>query len=241
MSKTCIIIPCYNEEHRLKRQVFIDFQNKNDVFDLCFVNDGSTDATQKVLEHLIHQAKNTSFINLNTNKGKAEAIRTAVLKLNTNYDFIGYLDADLSTPLEEMQRIQSIAIAKNKKIVIGSRVKVLGASIQRKAYRHVFGRMIATFIDDFILKLEIYDTQCGAKLFESKLANELFTLPFKSKWLFDVELFARAKNTYGIDFCKEEILEIPLKQWHDEGDSRITFLDVLKTPFNLLKLYSHYR
>lgn len=241
MLKTCIIIPCYNEEKRLKSQVFIDFQSNNNSFHLCFVNDGSLDKTQLVLNQLVQKSKNTSTIHLKTNKGKAEAIRTAVLKLGSNYDYIGYLDADLSTPLNEIQRLLEIAINIQKKVVLGSRIKVLGSSIKRKTYRHVFGRIIATFIDRCILKLEIHDTQCGAKIFEGKLANQLFKEAFKSKWLFDVELFARAKKAYGIAFCKAEILEVPLKQWHDEGDSRITFVDVLKTPFKLLKLYNYYK
>ena len=241
MTDSCIIIPCYNEANRLNIQAYKTFQEQNNTFDLLFVNDGSTDKTLSVLNNLISQLPNTSILNLEKNSGKAEAIRLAVLQLSKNYKYAGYLDADLSTSLSEISRLLSIAKTENKAFVLGSRVKVLGASIKRKFYRHFFGRLVATFIDAFILKLEIYDTQCGAKIIDKTLANAIFKDSFKTKWLFDVELLARTKNLNGKDYCKTNILEVPLNRWHDTEDTRISFLDFLKTPFALFKLYSHYK
>ena len=240
MKKICVIVPCFNEERRLNIEDFIEFQNLNSDFHLCFVNDGSLDNTKIILKNITTKATETSFLSLKNNVGKAEAIRFAIMQKCNDYNWFAYIDADLSTPLSELKRLYHIMLFEKKKMVVASRVKILGASIKRKAYRHIFGRMIATFVDKFILQLEIYDTQCGAKIFDAQLAKELFKEPFKSNWLFDVELFARAKKKYGIRFCKELILEIPLKQWHDTRDSRITFWDVLETPFALIKLYLHY-
>jgi len=74
------------------------------------------------------------------------------------------IDADLSTPLSEITRLLDITKTKSLDFVLGSRIKIIGSSIKRKAYRHFFGRIVATFIDSGILKLDIYDTQCGAKI-----------------------------------------------------------------------------
>ncbi|RLJ67118.1 glycosyl transferase family 2 [Lacinutrix venerupis] len=240
MVDCCIIIPCFNEANRLDIETFKTFQKQNNAINLLFANDGSTDNTFAVLNSLNEKLPNVSILNFEKNSGKAETIRKAVLQTNKKYNYIGYLDADLSTSLSEISRLLNIAKTKNKTFVLGSRVKVLGASIKRKFYRHFFGRMVATFIDSLILKLDIYDTQCGAKIIQSDLALSIFKEPFKTKWLFDVELLARTKKLHGKAYCKSNIIEVPLNQWHDTKDTRISFIDFLKTPFALLKLYSNY-
>ena len=241
MTDSCIIIPCFNEAIRLDVAAYKTFQKQNNAFDLLFVNDGSTDETLSIINTLKDELPNTFNLNLKKNSGKAEAIRQTVLQLDSHYKYVGYLDADLSTSLSEISRLLSIAKNENKALVLGSRIKVLGASIQRKFYRHFFGRLVATFIDSFILKLEIYDTQCGAKIINRELADSIFKEPFRTKWLFDVELLARTKKLKTKKYCKTYILEVPLNQWHDTDDTRISFIDFLKTPFALLKLYSHYK
>ncbi len=237
MSKCCIIIPCYNESSRLDINTYKTFFLTQPNFDVYFIDDGSTDNTLDILEQLKSPTVFTE--KLTKNVGKAEAIRHIVLKLN-QYDYLGYLDADLSTSLDEMQRLIEITKKENKTFVLGSRIKLINSSIKRKAYRHLFGRLVATFIDQIILKLEIYDTQCGAKVLKTDFAKTVFKEPFKSKWLFDVELLARAKTNYNLEFCKTKIAEVPLKKWHDTNDTRITLLDFLNTPFQLLKLYKYY-
>lgn len=241
MTDSCIIIPCYNEANRLNIEAYKTFQKQNKSFDLLFVNDGSTDNTLSVINNLKAELPNTSILNFKKNSGKAEAIRQSVLSLEYNYKYIGYLDADLSTPLSEILRLLNIAKTENKRFVLGSRIKVLNASIKRKVYRHFFGRLVATFIDSLVLKLEIYDTQCGAKIINRELAASIFKEEFKTKWLFDVELLARTKKGFGIAYCKNNILEVPLNQWHDTEDTRILFIDFLKTPFVLIKLYYYYK
>jgi glycosyltransferase involved in cell wall biosynthesis len=241
MTDSCIIIPCFNEASRLDLEAYKTFQKQNNAFDLLFVNDGSTDSTLSTINNLKKELPNTSVLDLKTNIGKAEAVRQAVLQQEDKYKYLGYLDADLSTPLSEIARLLEIAKTENKSFILGSRIKVLGASIKRKFYRHFFGRLVATFIDSLVLNLEIYDTQCGAKIINYDLAKVIFKDAFKTKWLFDVELLARTKKEFGKPYCENNILEIPLNQWHDTEDTRISFFDFLKTPFSLLKIYSNYR
>jgi len=238
--KGLIIIPCFNEANRLNVDSFNAFLKEETVFDCCFVNDASHDNTLDVINAFTTN-KNAFALALTKNHGKAEAIRQAVLKYkNHNYAYIGYLDADLSTSLNEFKRLYS---SKNEAthFILGSRLKKMGSTIKRNRARHFFGRIVATFVDSIILKLGIYDTQCGAKIIKADLAHVIFEEPFKTKWLFDVELLARTKNKYGKNYCKTHILEVPLKQWIDTKDTRISFTDFLKTPFALLKLYRYYR
>ena len=81
----------------------------------------------------------------------------------------------------------------------------------------------------------------GAKIIDNSLAKIIFKEAFKTKWLFDVELLARTKKEFGKTYCENNILEVPLHQWHDTEDTRISFLDFLKTPLSLLKIYTHYK
>jgi len=241
MADTCIIVPCYNEAKRIAITAFQNFIEQSSAIDFCFVNDGSQDKTKDLLESLSNTSARFQVLHLDKNVGKAEAIRQGVLHLDSTYAFIGYLDADLSTPLNEIERLNIIANTSKKTFIMGSRIKLVGTKIERRLKRHISGRIIATFIDDFILKLGIYDTQCGAKIIESKLAKELFQERFQTKWLFDVELIIRAKIKHGKTYCLHNIVEIPLLVWKDIGDSKITFTDILKLPLDFLKINRHYR
>ena len=238
-----ILIPCYNEEDRLDTDAFESFTrlSKRSNVQFLFVNDGSKDNTIELLNTLKQRLPaNVQVLNLKKNVGKAEAIRKGMLHLDhEKYSFIGYFDADLATPLEELERlITHTSKSPAPYLVMGSRVKLLGSTeIKRKIRRHYIGRIFATVVSN-MLKLPVYDTQCGAKLIQSEIVAYLFEKPFQSKWLFDVELLFRLKQHYP-DF-ESRIVEVPLKKWEDKDGSKIGFSYFLKAPFDLLKIYFKY-
>ncbi|MGM5470816.1 glycosyltransferase [Flavobacteriaceae bacterium LMO-SS05] len=241
MQKTCVIIPCYNEKERFPFDDFLKGLKAAEKMDFCFVNDGSTDGTLTVLNQLKSSASNMIVLDRPENKGKAEAIRYAVLHLDTTpYDYIGYLDADLSTSLPEMQRLSSFK-AQDLTFIMGSRIKKLGSVIKRDRFRHIFGRILATVVSACILRIPVYDTQCGAKLIATPLAVDIFREPFVSRWLFDIELLLRVMELKGKSYCDHAVVEIPLLNWHDKGDSRIKIIDFIKIPIDLLKIHNTYK
>jgi len=242
--KSLIIIPCYNEEKRIELEAYDSFlasEQSNDL-QLVFVNDGSTDKTDVVLKELQQNHENIKLISLEKNSGKAEAIRSAVLELKLeDYQYVGYIDADLASPLSEINRLLSIANERNDPpyLVLGSRIKILGlTSIKRKLSRHYFGRVFATIVSK-MLKLPIYDTQCGLKLIRTDQAKALFEREFISSWLFDVELIFRLKELSSM--ASNRIIEVPLMQWEDKKGSKIKFWHFLSVPFELLRIYFRYR
>lgn len=241
--KTCIIIPCYNEEERIQTKDFLEFISNNNI-DFCFVNDGSKDDTINVLHTIKRKEKEKVLIlNLDKNKGKAEAIRIAILDLYNkhNYDLIGYLDADLATPLFEIKNLQREFLENNKLLlVMGSRFKRLGAKIDRNFGRFFFGRIFATLISSFVLKIPVYDTQCGAKLFSTNIPKNIFEQKFITKWFFDVEILLRLKKHYKSNFLNL-ILEYPLKVWEEKGESKLKFSDFLATPIEIIKIKIKYK
>ena len=162
------------------------------------------------------------------NRGKAEAIRRGLqdaLKHRSESDqalqFLGYWDADLSAPLMCLPLFQETFDRKpDCRLVMGSRVRLLGNSIIRRPFRHYLGRVFST-LASLALDLAVYDTQCGAKLFRiDQDLEEVFAAPFSDPWIFDVELLARLKDLWGPD-TESRIIELPLPTWEHVGGSKV--------------------
>lgn len=239
---TVIVIPCYNEASRLPIIEFEQYLHENPSILLLFVNDGSKDSTSNVLHSLQASLKNAYVLDLPINRGKANAVREGFLYAlaNFSFEYIGYFDADLATPLCEIQRLLSDFYSDPKiQMVVGSRILRMGAKIDRNTKRHIFGRVFATIASNTLL-LPVYDTQCGAKLFTKSLASDIFQEPFTSKWLFDVEIFARVAIKNGFPEVMKVILEHPLKHWLEKGDSRIKGKDFFIFPLDLVKIHRKY-
>jgi len=238
-----IIIPCYNEETRFPFPIFLKFAKSNPDVLLCFVNDGSKDNTLGVIKGLqIEQPENISVYSCKQNGGKAEAVRQGMLYIYNNYDIpsMGFLDADCATTPEEW-----LLMARFKEkypqfgAIVGSRIQRLGASINRNEGRSLFSSLVKKFIK-VILKTPFQDTQCGAKIFMRSLVPFLFSQPFMTPWLFDVEIFLRLQKKFGKTTLQKGVLEYPLMNWTEVGDSRLKLKHTIKIPVQLMKLYYRY-
>ena len=232
-----IIIPFYNEVERINlenfHQIFDGFLNYN----FLLVDDGSSDRTIEILEEFQSKFSNVEVLKLDRNVGKAEAIRSVVLSLS-NVDFISYFDADLATPFSELDKLIQFSVQHpNYKMVMGARIKLIGNGVKRSLKRHYFGRIFATIVSQFVLKVAVYDTQCGAKVIDFQTAKTIFEKPFISKWLFDVELLKRLQKFHNL---KEVVKEIPLEKWEEIGNSKIKVVDFLRIPFQLFQIYTKY-
>ena len=241
MEKICVIIPCYNEASRIRLDVFRDFLREQDYIDFCFVNDGSRDNTSEVLRYAVERCPERFLLVDNPdNRGKAEAVRSGMLHVASlgRYDPIGFLDADLATPLEDIHLLVEVMRRQpSVMMTMGARLKRLGANVQRKAYRHYMGRVFATVVS-LLFRMPVYDSQCGAKLFRVSLVPEVFRAPFSSRWLFDVEILLRVRRLYP-DY-ERLVCEVPLRTWIEQGDSRIRFSHLLKMPYELFQIYCRY-
>jgi glycosyltransferase involved in cell wall biosynthesis len=232
--KVTIIIPFYNEEKRIVLESFHQIFNNTSQYDFILVDDGSTDNTFAVLNQFKSEFSTIEVLKLYKNVGKAEAIRTAVLSIS-NTDFIAYYDADLATPFSELDKLIQFSIQNpNYKMIMGARIKLIGNGVKRSLTRHYFGRIFATIVSQFVLKVAVYDTQCGAKVVDYQTANQIFAKPFISKWLFDVELLKRLQKNHNL---KEVVKEIPLEKWEEIGSSKIKRTDFFKIPFELFQIY----
>lgn len=237
MQKIAIIIPCYNEEKRLKEES-VNYLINTTLVDLYFANDGSSDNTSVLINKLQDSFQNRCFaINYAENQGKAQTIYKTVNNIIEleKYDYIGYFDADFSTPVSEMVRILDELNVSQSDFIFGSRVKLLNAKIERKWYRHIIGRIIVTVLN-LKLKLGIYDTQCGAKILKNSLAKVAFSKPFYTSWLFDVEVFVRLKNAALLNNAKE----FPLLEWNHTKGSKLSWKSIIKVLREIILLFLRY-
>ena len=241
---TGIVVPCYNEEERLQFSEFSKFFKKDNTTFFCFVDDGSTDDTKKIVADFVKKnPERAQAVFLSFNQGKAESVRQGIKTLikTHKFEFVGYWDADLATPLSTITEfIGKFQSSRSLVAVCGSRILRLGASIHRLVLRHYLGRVFSTVASN-ILNLTVYDTQCGAKLFRTEHAELIFSEHFISRWFFDVELFARSIELMGREKTINSIYEIPLRKWHEQGDSKVSWGRIILTPIELLRIYYHYR
>lgn len=238
MESTTLIIPCFNEADRLN---FAPFEARKDI-QFLFVNDGSTDNTTQVIQEAIakNQSDHMELLSLEQNSGKAQAVRKGVLHLTENQSglketqWVGFWDADLATPLEEIDNFFRYKELNGDVVGLwGSRVYRLGASIRRSLKRHIFGRLFAWSIK-FLLNVDAYDTQCGAKVFHRSILQTAFEKPFISRWIFDVEILLR--------IGPKRLLECPVKSWIDVEGSKLNVakvsLRILKDLFSIRSYYT---
>jgi putative flippase GtrA len=241
-SRTCIVVPCYNEATRLPVQAFELYLDTTSAVSFVLVNDGSTDATLSVLHGLAQKYPGrVRVLDVQPNQGKAEAVRRGMVlaMAGDEFSYAGFWDADLATPLDEIAVLVAVfdRLARVD-IVFGTRVGLLGRDIERKAARHYAGRLFATAAST-VLALPVYDTQCGAKLFRISDENRaLFAEPFGSRWIFDVELVARyCRTRSGLS----GIYELPLDHWRDVGESKVRAIDFARAIGEMLIIYRTYR
>lgn len=248
MRKTALIVPCYNEEERLNPPLFRAFSAAETEVIFYFVDDGSTDGTLPILKTL--QASNPDVFQLLVlpkNVGKAEAVRQGIqAALSAEPGYVGYWDADLATPLTELPRFRDVLVQHPEvDLVYGARVKLLGRHIKRNEQRHYLGRIFATAVST-MLRVGIYDSQCGAKLFRvTPVLQRLFEEPFSTTWFFDVEILARYMRLR--DDCpslrpvEEVVYELPLRQWVDVAGSKVDFSVYFRTGGDLLRILRRYK
>lgn len=231
-----VVVPCYNEAARFRADAFARFlqDERSHEIDLLFVNDGSRDATLQVLSSFREQfPSRVSILDQQPNRGKAEAVRNGMLQVIAagRAGVTGFWDADLATPLEQIVDFLHLLEARPElTMIFGARVRLLGREIHRQPVRHYLGRGFATVVSS-LLRLPIYDTQCGAKLFRiTPELEKVLAEPFHSRWIFDVEILARFISLHKGDSpaIARQVYEYPLPVWTDVEGSKVTPADFIR-------------
>jgi dolichyl-phosphate beta-glucosyltransferase len=234
-----LVVPCYDEAARLDPEAFLYFLRMHPGVQFVFVDDGSVDETGEVLERMRAAAPGSvTTLRHVSNRGKAEAVRAGILAaIDQHAALVGFFDADLSTPLRAVDDFLAVLRTRpDVEFILGSRVLLMGRDVKRKASRHYLGRVFATAVSH-ALDLPVYDTQCGAKMLRVNAATAtLFATPFRSRWIFDVELIARYLRLPvdpGEPPRRDRLYELVLPAWHDKLGSKLRWHDFARAMLDL--------
>jgi dolichyl-phosphate beta-glucosyltransferase len=239
MTRCLLVVPCFNEEARIDRAAFRELAAAPGI-ELLFVDDGSSDGTLRVLHELKSALPDRiDVLALEKNAGKGEAVRKGMLVgVARGAGIVGFADADLATPPDELVRLRDELIASDLQVAVGSRIMIMGTHIKRHLWRHITGRLFATVAAN-ILAMPFYDTQCGAKYFRDTPAlRAALAQPFHSRWAFDIELLGRlrigTRDVPGLPVA--DFREVPLERWIDIPDSKLRMGGMARTLADLARI-----
>jgi dolichyl-phosphate beta-glucosyltransferase len=206
-----VILPAYNESARISAtldKILAHATERDWNVEVIVVNDGSSDDTAAIVSDYASKYGVLWLLENPGNRGKGYSVRNGMLRAKG--DILLFSDADLSSPIEEADKLFS-AIAKGADIAIGSRWVDRRLQIRRQPlYRRLFGRIFNLALR-IILGLQYKDTQCGFKAFTRRSAQAIFPLQKIERWGFDPELLYLAKR-FGFT-----VSEVPVAWSHREG------------------------
>lgn len=225
-----IVIPAYNEEFRIEatiRDIVGYCRSGGRSFEVILVDDGSRDGTTSVGRLLSEELQEVRLIRLAANHGKGYAVRTGVV--NAVGRTILFADADGATPIGEIERLES-ALEAGADMAVGSRaLRASGVQVQAKLYRHLIGRTFH-FLVEWLADAGVKDTQCGFKLFHSRVAQDLFSCMRMNGYSFDVEVLVMARRR------RYRVAEVPVNWTHQPGSKVRLTLDSLRMALDLLRI-----
>ena len=224
-----LVVPCYNEGQRLPESLAAieDYLDRRDGVELVLVDDGSNDGSRAFMERC--ESERIRCVGYAENRGKGHAVKTGMLAARGQWRL--FMDLDLSTPLEEVDRFMTLARGK-RGVWIGSRVHPDADVVPPPPPRHRvwMGRMLGVLTAG-MFDVPYADTQCGFKLFDAESAERLFAPLMTEGFSFDVEVLDRARRL-GI-----EIHEVGVR-WVNDPESKV---DLRIHPWKMLKELWAYR
>jgi glycosyltransferase involved in cell wall biosynthesis len=228
LSHVLICVPCYKESRRLPRfleQIAASDSESNSHLKILFLEDGSGQQEQSEFLSILESAKaRFKYIELQYkifphNRGKGAVLRDGFrVGMSMGCDAIGFIDGDGATPFREMSgMVHELMLQNDTDMIIGSRIKCLGKTVSRSLKRHLSGRIFATILSN-LYDIPVYDSQCGAKIFKSRvLSDKVLELCDDNRWLFDTQfLIYLFKAGYTI---RERMVD-----WTDIPGSKVSLL-----------------
>ena len=236
MDSLSIVIPAYNEEGRLPKTLdrILEWlpEQRLKFKEVIVVDDGSRDATAGVVDKYSKPPSPIRLLRNPGNRGKGYAVRHGML--DAEGEWILYTDADLSSPIEELQKLSSAAAAQNAVIAIGSRaVDRSLVAVHQSAFREYSGRFF-NLVMRTVTGLPFHDTQCGFKLYRADAAKEVFSRQEQDGFSFDVEDLVIAKKL-GL-----RAVEVPVR-WSNVEGTKVTMAQGIRSFTDLLQIRRDHR
>lgn len=209
-----IVIPAYNEEaviEKTLREVVGYLEGKSLSYEIIVVCDGCKDNTASIAEGFVKVNDRISVIDRKTNMGKGFSVKEGCL--NAKGEYVIFTDADLSTPIEEVEKLLKW-LKDSYNIAIGSRgLKESDIKIHQPWYRETMGKIFNLFVQILVMR-GIKDSQCGFKGFKKEVAQKIFRKQTINGFSFDVEILYIARK-FGY-----RIKEVPVR-WLNRKESKV--------------------
>lgn len=210
-----VVVPCYNEQLRLPRTVeqierYLD--GKHAEYELILVDDGSADGTRAIMDAAAERNSSVRVEALPHNRGKGRALAVGVAAAKGTEVLV--TDADLSTPIEELDKLQA-ALDAGAGVAIGSRaLRGSRVEVSQPIYRVLMGKGFNLIVQAVLLP-GIWDTQCGFKLFRADVAHDVFAELSTDGFGYDPEVLYRARKK-GV-----KIAEVPVV-WRNSAETKVS-------------------
>jgi len=227
-----IVIPAYKEEKRIKKTIekIINYLKSSGIkFEIIVVDDCSKDNTIKVVKSL---NKKIIILKNKINRGKGYSVKKGIMHAKKEY--VLFSDADLSTPIEELKKFD--AFVPEYDIIIASR-NMPDSNITKKqpSLRTLLGKIFPILVNLLVIR-GIKDTQCGFKLFKTKIAKKIVKLQTIDRFCFDAEILYIGKKK------RLKIKEVGVR-WENSEESKLRIhkdipnmlMSLFKIMFNNLK------
>jgi len=238
LNSISIVVPAYNEEERLPATLaslhaYLEGSSWRE-HEILVVDDGSGDRTCQVVNEFSRRCPGVGLLRNPGNRGKGYSVRHGMLQAKGAW--ILFTDADLSAPIQELDKLMAACVSRNAHVAIGSRALDRSLIAVRQSYfRETSGRIFNLLLR-LVTGLPFHDTQCGFKLFEREAARQIFRRQRLERFGFDAEvLFIARRLGYT---C----VEVPVRWSHFEGtkvrmlrDSASMFLDLLRVRWNQIR------
>jgi len=211
-----VVVPAYNEEKRIAVSLPVIWNAlaaRFSRFEILVVDDGSSDRTsEKVMEFGDSGHPEVRVIRYGANRGKGYAVRTGMLAAQG--EIVLFSDADLSTPMEELDKLKKV-LDEGYDLAIGSRaLKESQIELRQPFYRVLMGKTFNKIVQLMALP-GVWDSQCGFKIFKRAAAKELFGSSRIDGFSFDVEILFLARKR-GMVFR-----EVPVR-WINSPESKVS-------------------
>lgn len=213
-----IVIPAYNESARIGKALEAVRKyaaSKPFMTEFLLVDDGSSDSTLELFRQVQSLWPATRILANEKNRGKGFSVRRGALEAQG--DFILFSDADLSTPIEEADKLLSALVSSHADAAVGSRALDRNLIGVHQPWRREFAGRCFNFFVRLLTGLKIQDTQCGFKLFRRETARRAFELQRVERFGFDPEVLFLIKRLGG------KIVEVPVR-WNDNPATKVHFL-----------------
>lgn len=185
-----IVIPAYNEEQRLppalaRVRAYLDASTRYSAVEIVVVDDGSRDGTAALVEAVARQDPRVRLLRNPGNRGKGYSVRHGMLEARN--EWVLFSDADLSAPIEELDKLLDSALARSARVAIGSRALDRSLIGVHQSHMRELAGIVLNRVMRLVTGLPFADTQCGFKLFRRDAARLIFARQQLNNFTFDVE------------------------------------------------------